>query len=91
MQKTKISTVLAIFLVATAVVIIGGLAVVPTATTMQSASANHGGFHGQVTICHNPEPGPVLGTGETITVGGDAVAAHIRNHGDYIGACQPPR
>jgi hypothetical protein len=38
------TTVLAIFLVATAVVLIGGLALVPT--TMQSASANHGGAHG---------------------------------------------
>jgi hypothetical protein len=38
------NTALAIFLVATAVVLIGGLALVPT--TMQSASANHGGAHG---------------------------------------------
>jgi hypothetical protein len=36
---------MAIFLVAGAVVMIGGLTLVPT-TTMQSASASHGAAHG---------------------------------------------
>jgi hypothetical protein len=39
MQKTHTYTVLAIFFLATAVVLIGGLVVLPTTTTMQSASA----------------------------------------------------
>jgi hypothetical protein len=83
------TTALTIFFVATAVVMIGGLAVVPTAT-IQSASASHGGFHGQVTICHLPPSGDPTDA-VTITVGGDSVAAHVREHGDYIGACQPVR
>jgi hypothetical protein len=43
MQKTNVNTALTIFFIATAVVLIGGLAIVPT--IMQSASANHGGRH----------------------------------------------
>jgi hypothetical protein len=43
MQKTDVNTVLAIFFVASAVIMIGGLAIVPT---IQSASANHGERHG---------------------------------------------
>ena len=48
MQKTKINnnTALAIVVIATAVVLIGGLAIIPTATTMQSVSATHGERHG---------------------------------------------
>jgi hypothetical protein len=48
MQKTDVnnSTVLAIFFLATAVVMIGGLAFVPTATTMQSAFAERQGSGG---------------------------------------------
>ena len=32
----------------------------------------------KVTICHN---------GNTITIGAPAVDAHVRNHGDTLGAC----
>jgi hypothetical protein len=37
-----------------------------------------GGGVEKVTICHN---------GNTITIGAPAVDAHLRNHGDTIGAC----
>jgi hypothetical protein len=40
------NTALAIVLIAFAVVLIGGLTVIPTATTMQSASAERSGFGG---------------------------------------------
>jgi hypothetical protein len=43
----------------------------------------------KVTICHIPPDNP--DERHTITVGAPAVAAHIREHGDYIGACQPVR
>ena len=42
----------------------------------------------KVTICHIPPGNPA--ERHTITVGAPAVAAHVRNHGDEIGACQPP-
>lgn len=45
MGKTDVNTALAIFFLATAVVLIGGLVMLPT-TTIQSASANHGERHG---------------------------------------------
>ncbi len=41
----------------------------------------------KVTICHIPEGNPE--NRHTITIAAPAVAAHVRNHGDYIGACQP--
>jgi hypothetical protein len=43
----------------------------------------------KVTICHIPPGDPA--NRHTITVGAQAVPAHIRNHGDYIGPCQPPQ
>jgi hypothetical protein len=79
------TTAIAIFFVATAVVLIGGLALVPTAT-MQSAFAQPTNPH-KVTICHIPPENP--DERHTITVGAPSVAAHVREHGDYIGACQP--
>jgi hypothetical protein len=39
----------------------------------------------KVTICHIPPGNPE--NAHTITVGESAVAAHLENHGDYIGAC----
>ena len=45
MQKTNVNTVLVIIFLATAIMLIGGLAVIPT-STIQSASANHGERHG---------------------------------------------
>ena len=41
--------------------------------------------HVAVTICHIPPGNP--GNAHTITVDDDAVAAHVANHGDTIGAC----
>ncbi len=89
MEKTH-TTALAIFFIATAVVLIGGL----VATTVVNQQAAFAGSQQptnphKVTICHNPEPGSAGGSGETTTVDANAVAAHVRNHGDYIGACQP--
>ena len=43
----------------------------------------------KVTICHIPPGDPE--NRHTITIGASAVAGHVRNHGDYIGACQPVR
>ena len=40
---------------------------------------------GKVTICHFPPGNP--DNAKTITVGAPAVDAHVRNHGDTIGAC----
>jgi hypothetical protein len=39
----------------------------------------------KVTICHFPPGNPA--NVQTITVGASAVAAHVANHGDLIGAC----
>jgi hypothetical protein len=41
----------------------------------------------KVTICHIQPGNP--DNRETITTGAPSVAAHVREHGDYIGACQP--
>jgi hypothetical protein len=41
----------------------------------------------KVTICHIPPGNPA--ERHEITVGEPAVAAHIRDHGDYIGPCSP--
>jgi hypothetical protein len=41
----------------------------------------------QVTICHIPPGNPE--NAHTITVGAKAAEAHMRQHGDYLGACQP--
>jgi hypothetical protein len=85
MQKTDVNnTALAIFFVATAVVMIAGLAV---SVTQQAAFAQPTNPK-KVTICHIPPENP--DERHTITIGAPAVAAHVRNHGDYIGACQPP-
>jgi hypothetical protein len=85
MQKnTHTTTALAIFFIATAVVLIGGLVV--TAVTQQAAFAQPTNPK-KVTICHIPPGNP--DERHTITVGAPAVAAHVREHGDYLGACQP--
>jgi len=62
-----------VFLAATLLAIASLVAVVGTATTTAFAQPNE-----RVTICHN---------GEEITVSERAVAPHVRNHGDTIGAC----
>jgi hypothetical protein len=41
----------------------------------------------KVTICHIPPGNP--DNRHTITIGAPAVAAHVSEHGDYIGPCQP--
>jgi hypothetical protein len=40
----------------------------------------------KTTICHIPPGNPA--NAHTICVGNPAVPAHLRNHGDYLGACQ---
>ena len=84
-KNTHTTTALAIFFVATAVVVIGGLGVL---VSQQAAFASTEPYDPKkVTICHIPPGNPA--ERHTITVDANAVAAHIRNHGDYIGACQP--
>ena len=39
----------------------------------------------KTTICHIPPGNPA--NAHTICVGNPAVAAHLRNHGDYLGVC----
>jgi hypothetical protein len=84
MQKTDVNTTaMAIFFVASAVVLVGGLMV---AVTQQAAFADPGG-QPNVTYCHIPPGNPA--NRHEVTAGEPSVAAHIRNHGDYIGPCQP--
>jgi len=59
---------------------------VPTGDT-QGPGVGYGYGAGKVTICHYPPGNP--GNAHTITVGQPAVAAHIANHGDTLGACIP--
>lgn len=40
----------------------------------------------KTTICHIPPGNPA--NAHTICVGNPAVSHHIKNHGDYVGACQ---
>jgi hypothetical protein len=88
MEKTDVnnhttSASLAIFLVATAVVMIGGLAVMPT--TMQSASASHGEPHGSGgNINFGDVPGGG-GTGGGFGEGGGG-GGHGKGGLDYCGA-----
>ena len=84
MEKIRPTTALAISFVATAVMLIGGLAVT---VSHQVAFADPQPTNPKkVLICHNRDP-DVPGTGQSIVVGAPAVAAHVRNHGDIIGAC----
>lgn len=83
MEKIGVDTALAIFLVATAVVLITGLMVT---VTQQAAFANPTPTNPKkVTICHEENPD----NRKTQTIGAPAVAAHVRNSGDSIGSCQP--
>jgi hypothetical protein len=50
------------------------------------ASSMKGG-QSKITICHIPPGNPA--NAHTITVGEPAVRAHVENHGDTLGACQP--
>jgi hypothetical protein len=77
MQKTNLNTTLAIFFVATAVVLIGGLLV----TVTQQAAFAQPTNPKKVTICHNEE--------KEQTIGAPGVAAHVRNQGDTVGPCPP--
>jgi hypothetical protein len=78
MQKTDVNTALAIFFVATAVVLIGAL-VATTVVNQQAAFADPPPGK-KVTICHNEH---------TTTIGAPAVAGHVRNHDEDLGACLP--
>ena len=84
MNKINNNNTTAILLLATAVMLIGGLAVT---ISQQAAFATTGDGVGLVTICHIPPGNPA--ERHTITVGAPSVAAHVREHGDNIGACQP--
>jgi hypothetical protein len=66
--------------------VVAGLVVVTVVTTQQAAFADKGG-QAKVTQCHIPPGNPE--NRHEVTTGEPSVAAHIRNHGDYIGPCQP--
>lgn len=86
MSTINNTTTMAILLIATAVVLIGGLA-------LQKAAFAQPTEPKKVLICHNPEIDPSTGSfigRESIIVSAPSVAAHVQ-HGDYIGACRPPR
>jgi hypothetical protein len=74
---------MSILLIATAAVVIGGLAVT---VSQQAAFADPGG-QPNVTYCHIPPGNPA--NRHEVTAGEPSVQAHIRNHGDGIGPCQP--
>ena len=82
-NTTHTTTALAIFLIATAVILIAGVVV----TATQQAAFAQPTNPKKVTICHIPPGEPE--NRHTTTIGAPAVAAGVRNHGDYIGACQP--
>lgn len=65
--------------------VVAGL-VATTVVTQQTAFADKGG-QAKVTSCHIPPGNP--DNRHEVTTGEPSVAAHIRNHGDYIGPCQP--
>ncbi len=56
-----------------------------TATLVVSAAVSVSAAS-KVTICHIPPGNP--GNAHTIAVGEPAVAAHVANHGDTLGACE---
>jgi predicted cobalt transporter CbtA len=72
-----------IVFVASAVMLIGGLVVT---VSQQAAFADPGG-QPNITYCHIPPGNP--DNRHEVTAGEPSVAAHIKNHGDYIGPCQP--
>ena len=53
---------------------------------MQTAFADIGG-QPNVTCCHIPPGNP--DNAHEVTAGAPSVEAHVRNHGDTIGPCQP--
>ena len=81
-NNNSANTAMAIAMITTAVVMIGGLAVT---VSQQAAFADPGG-QPNVTYCHIPPGNP--GNRHEVTAGEPSVAAHIRNHGDEIGPCQ---
>jgi cell division protein FtsN len=83
MNKINNNNTTAILLIATAVILIAGVVV----TATQQAAFAQPTNPKKVTICHIPPGNP--DNRHTITEGAPAVAADVRNHGDYIGACQP--
>jgi hypothetical protein len=78
--------------------VVSGLAIIPTAITTTTPAAYAHDLteedllslqvdNVKVTICHIP-PGEPANRHE-ITIGAPAVPAHIRNHGDTVGPCEP--
>ena len=66
--------------------VVAGLVVATVVVNQQAAFADKGGVP-NVTYCHIPPGNP--DNQHEVTAGEPSVAAHIRNHGDYIGPCQP--
>jgi hypothetical protein len=67
-----------------AILAIGFLAATSSLITIAPVLAVGAGTN-KVTICHIPPGNPA--NAHSDTVGEPAVAAHIRDHGDYLGAC----
>jgi hypothetical protein len=90
MQKTDVNnnTALAIVVIATAVVMMGGLTIL--LSPIQQAQATTENRNERVTICHVSEDEP--GERHEITVTENAVDRHLA-HGDSIGPCveEPPQ
>jgi len=82
MENYNPNTVMAIFFVAIAVVLIGGLAITVSQQTALAAEPTN---PKKVTICHIPPGNP--DERHTITVAASAVDKH-EEHGDTIGACR---
>jgi hypothetical protein len=76
-MKQNLVTILIVAMVVTIVVV----AASSLANTALAQSGN------KVTICHIPPGNPA--NAQTITEGAPSTPGHIRNHGDYLGACSP--
>ena len=77
------TTLLTIVMILVLGAIIGAIIVGTLVTPILAAK----GGQAKVTTCHIPPGNP--NNRQTITTGAPSVPGHVRNHGDYIGACQP--
>src|SRR4051794_39269045 len=62
------------------------LTVDPTATELDATPETC--LAPKVLVCHIPPGNP--GNAHTICIAAEAVQAHLDNHGDYLGVCNPP-
>jgi hypothetical protein len=86
-NSTHTTAALAILFLATAVMLVGGLAVIPAFEEAQAVNEPIK-KRGKVTICHVPPGNP--DNAHTVTVSRNALDAHLA-HGDYKGPCKDRR